>query len=111
MTGIEIKWTPFALRCLDEIHFYIFHEAGSASPADRFVNQLFDRVDQLVTFPQSGQVELSLSKRGLNCRYLVVGNYKIIKSYTSIAKSHPWLSYWMFFKRPRILIKLLHHDK
>lgn len=81
MTGIEIKWTPFALRCLDEIHFYIFHEAGSASPADRFVNQLFDRVDQLVTFPQSGQVELLLSKKGLNCRYLVVGNYKIIYEY------------------------------
>jgi plasmid stabilization system protein ParE len=78
MTGIEIKWTPFALRCLDEIHFYILYEAGSASPADRFVNQLFDRVDQLMNFPELGQVELSLSKRGLNCRYLVEGNYKII---------------------------------
>ncbi len=81
MRGIEIKWTPFALRCLDEIHFYILYEAGSASPADRFVNQLFNRVDQLVDFPESGQIEVSLFKRGLNCRYLIEGNYKIIYEY------------------------------
>ena len=71
----------FCFALSDEIHFYILHEAGSASPADRFVNQLFDRVDQLATFPESGQVELSLSKKGLNCRYLVEGNYKIIYEY------------------------------
>jgi toxin ParE1/3/4 len=73
-----IKWTPFALRCLDEIHFYISQETGSFVPAEKFVNLLFDRVGQLSDFPQSGSVETILLSKGIECRYLIEGNYKII---------------------------------
>ncbi|MBT1696843.1 type II toxin-antitoxin system RelE/ParE family toxin [Fulvivirgaceae bacterium PWU4] len=81
MAEIVITWTPFALRCLDEIHYFISEEAGSPHPADRFVEKIFARTNQLKSHPESGQQDILLAERGLHCRYLVEGNYKIIYEY------------------------------
>lgn len=75
---ISIQWTPFALRCLDEIHDYIQYKEKAIEPADRLINALFERVDQLVDFPESGQEEPFLEEIGQKSRYLVEFNYKII---------------------------------
>lgn len=78
MEKVIIKWTPFALHCLDEIFFYISTESGSTDVANKFIESLFERVDQLSDFPESGSIEIHLKDKGLMCRFLVEGNYKII---------------------------------
>jgi toxin ParE1/3/4 len=80
---ISVNWTPFAVRRLDEIYGFIVDETKSSEPAEKFVDKIFNRTDQLRTFPLSGQEELFLKGRGINCRYLVEGNYKIIYEYVS----------------------------
>ena len=74
----QIVWTSFSIQCLDEIFEFIFNETFSKTIAKKEVNKLISRVDQLVLFPDSGQIELLLKKIGQNSRYLVEGNYKII---------------------------------
>lgn len=78
MADIVVTWTPFALRCLDEIHYFISEEAGSTSPADKFIEKIFERTNQLITYPESGQTEIFLSERGIQSRYLVEASYKIV---------------------------------
>ncbi|SMO36687.1 type II toxin-antitoxin system RelE/ParE family toxin [Gracilimonas mengyeensis] len=75
---VSIQWTPFALRCLDEIHDFIQYQEKAVEPADQLINMLFERVDQLIDFPESGQEEPLLKEIGQNSRYLVEFNYKII---------------------------------
>ena len=36
----KIVWTPFAFRCLDEIHEYILTESMSARIADNFIARI-----------------------------------------------------------------------
>lgn len=79
--SIEATWTPFALRSLDEIYDFIANRAKSALPAEKFVDMLFNRTDQLKQFPLSGQEELYLKQRGIPCHYLLEGNYKIVYEY------------------------------
>lgn len=81
MAEIAITWTPFALRCLDEIHYFISQEAQAVGPADKFIDKIFYRTNQLKSFPESGQEEIFLKKRGIHCRYLVEGYYKIVYEY------------------------------
>ena len=81
MNEVQVTCSPFALRSLEEIRFYILHEAKSESPATRFVEKIFDRTDQLSFLSESGQKELSMIARGINCRYIIEGNYKIIYEY------------------------------
>ena len=59
-----VKWTPFALGCLDEIYDYIAYREKSDVLASRLINTIFERVDQLKTFPESGQPETLLKKIG-----------------------------------------------
>ena len=74
----QIVWTSFSIQCLDEVYDFIFNETFSETIAQKEVNKLIARVDQLALFPDSGQIELLLKKIGQNSRYLVEGNYKII---------------------------------
>lgn len=73
-----VKWTPFALRCLQEIHEYIRFKEKSAAPADELINALFDKVSQLERFPESGHPEPLLTAIGQDSRYLIEFSYKII---------------------------------
>jgi plasmid stabilization system protein ParE len=81
MTEVEVKWSPSALRSLEEIRFYITNEAKSEAPDTRFIEKIVDRTDQLSFFPESGQKQLNMIERGINCRYIIEGNYKIIYEY------------------------------
>ena len=78
MSQFNISWTPFALKCLDDIFEYIRHETKSIEPAQKFTDQIIDRTFQLESFPFSGQEEPLLSSTGQDARYLIEGNYKII---------------------------------
>ena len=51
---VVIKWSEIALDDLREIHAYISKD--SKIYADRYVDKLFNWVDQLVSHPKSGRV-------------------------------------------------------
>ena len=78
---ISIKWTSFALSCLDEIYDYIAFKEKSTESAFRLQEAIFDRVEQLKDFPESGQTEPLLQEIGQDSRYLLEASYKIIYEY------------------------------
>ncbi|MCV9389231.1 type II toxin-antitoxin system RelE/ParE family toxin [Reichenbachiella ulvae] len=80
---LSIKWTPFALGCLDEIYEYISFREKSSSPAIKLVDDIFKRVNQLLDFPESGQIEPLLLEIGQESRYLIIASYKLIYEYHS----------------------------
>lgn len=103
---IDIRWTPFALRSLDEIYNFIVQEAKSISPAEKFIDKIFNRTDQLKYFPLSGQEEVLLSQKGLNnCHYLVEGNYKIIYEYLKDKKIIVILDIFNTNRNPENILK------
>lgn len=79
--NITIKWTPFALGCLDEIYDYISFRENNHSPALKLINEIFNRTNQLINFPESGQTEMLLSENNQYGRYLIIKSYKIIYEY------------------------------
>ncbi len=81
---ISLNWTPFALGCLDEIHAYITYKEKSPEQANKLIARVFDRVEQLKNFPDSGQKEPLLTDVGQDSRYLVEASYKIIYEYHPI---------------------------
>jgi plasmid stabilization system protein ParE len=81
---LTLKWTPFALSCLDQIYDYIAFREKSDASAFKFVNKIFERVDQLIDFPESGQAEPLLAEIGRDSRYLVIASYKIIYEYLPV---------------------------
>jgi plasmid stabilization system protein ParE len=84
---LTLKWTPFALSCLDQIYDYISFREKSDASAFKFVNEIFERVDQLIDFPEPGQAEPLLAEIGRDSRYLVIASYKIIYEYHSVRDS------------------------
>lgn len=81
MAQVEIKWTRFAEKCLDEIYDYILEETHSKDIARKVVLALIKSTEQLKKFPNSGNIEPLLKKFKQNHRYLVEGNYKVIYQY------------------------------
>lgn len=75
--GLKVFWTDTAKYQLEEIFDYYSHKA-SLSLARKLVKQIVNRTIQLEQNPKSGSLELLLSKRKFEYRYLVEGNYKII---------------------------------
>lgn len=71
---VKIIWTEFAIEDLKSIHNYILKD--SKVYADRFIEKLISRVDQLESNPQSGRIvpEFNIG----TIRELVEGNYRII---------------------------------
>jgi toxin ParE1/3/4 len=71
---VKIIWTEFAVEDLRSIHDYISKD--SKHYADRYVDKIITRVEQLETNPQSGRVvpEFNLDK----VRELLEGRYRII---------------------------------
>ena len=81
MKKSKLFWTAFALKALDEVADYIEKESKSKSIAEKYINKLVSRVDQLEDFSESGVKEPLLEHLNLNIRFLVEGNYKIIYQY------------------------------
>ena len=71
---VKVVWTEFALEDLRSIHSYISND--SKIYADKFVETLINRVDQLETFPKSGRVVPEFESDTL--RELFEGNYRIV---------------------------------
>jgi toxin ParE1/3/4 len=85
---VKIVWTNLAIEDLKSIHSYISRD--SKTYADRFIEKLTARVDQLENFPSSGRVVPEFGKD--NIRELIEGNYRIIyrihADYIGIARIH-----------------------
>ena len=69
----RIIWTEPALYELDEIADYISLDKPLA--AERFVQRVFERIEQLVTHPKSGSVPAEL--KGTQYRQLVIPPVRI----------------------------------
>ena len=76
---VRIIWTEFALEDLQSIHEYISKD--SKRYADRYVDKLIDRVNQLENFPKSGRVVPEFDSESI--RELIEGNYRIIYKISS----------------------------
>jgi toxin ParE1/3/4 len=71
---VKIVWTEFALEDLKSIHGYISKD--SKIYADRFIEKLISRVDQLENNPESGRIVPEFNIEII--RELIEGNYRII---------------------------------
>ena len=71
---VKVIWTEFAIEDLRLIHEYISKD--SQRYADRFIEKLIERVDQLESFPNSGRVVPEFNLQTI--RELIEGNYRII---------------------------------
>ncbi len=71
---VNINWTDFAVQDLQDIYAYIAKD--SKYYADRYIDKLIERVDQLITQPKSGRVVPEFGV--LTIRELIEGNYRIV---------------------------------
>lgn len=71
---MEVIWSPLALDKLEATAKYIALDKPSA--ADKWINDVFDRVDLLASQPEIGREVPELL--GSNYREVVFGNYRII---------------------------------
>jgi toxin ParE1/3/4 len=84
----RIVWTDLAIEDLRSIFDYISRD--SRIYADRYVEKLVSRVDQLESNPKSGRVVPEFNKEEI--RELIEGNYRIVYKTTGdsvvIARVH-----------------------
>lgn len=70
----EINWTPQALDDVEAIANFIAHD--SPHYAQLFATKVFDAVERLNLFPESGRVVPEIDQ--MNIREIILGNYRII---------------------------------
>ena len=78
---VKLVWTEIAIEDLRSIHEYISKD--SKLYADRFIEKIINRIDQLENFPKSGRVVPEFDSSDI--RELIEGNYRIIYK-TSISQ-------------------------
>jgi toxin ParE1/3/4 len=76
---VSITWTALAIEDLRNIYDYILKD--SKVFADRIIDNIFTRVDQLSYFPKSGRVVPEFENDSI--RELIQGNYRIIYKVTN----------------------------
>jgi toxin ParE1/3/4 len=69
-------WSPLALDRVADIARYIAKDNPGA--AERWVNELFDSVERLADFPESGRIVPEVGVRRI--RELIFGAYRVIYS-------------------------------
>lgn len=84
---IDVNWTPTALKRLDEIYEYIAFNSKSVDPAIRVTDAIFDRTDQLKSFPELGAKEPLLEKLA---RIAGICWKEIIKFFMNIIQCIRW---------------------
>lgn len=69
---MKVEWSPLALERVEDIARYIAHPEA----ATRWVTELFDTVERLADFPESGRLipEIGISRIG----ELIFGAYRVI---------------------------------
>lgn len=73
---MKVEWSPLALERVQDIGQYIARDNPAA--AVRWVNELFDAVERLGDFPESGGVVPEVGVRRI--RELIFGVYRVIYS-------------------------------
>lgn len=73
---MKVEWSPLALDRVTDIARYIAKDNPGA--AERWVNELFDAVERLGDFPESGRVVPEVGVRRI--RELIFGAYRVIYS-------------------------------
>ena len=73
---MRVEWSPLALDQVSEIARYIAKDNPDA--AERWVNELFESVERLADFPESGRVVPEVGVRRI--RELIFGAYRVIYS-------------------------------
>ncbi|MEO6405356.1 MAG: type II toxin-antitoxin system RelE/ParE family toxin [Ferruginibacter sp.] len=71
---VRVVWTEIAIEDLRLIHEYISKD--SKHYADRFIEKLIERVDQLERFPKAGRVVPEFDTKII--RELIEGNYRLV---------------------------------
>ncbi len=71
---VKVIWTDFAIEDLKSIHEYISKD--SLSYANKFIEKVIARVDQLENFPNSGRIVPEFHSELI--RELIEGNYRIV---------------------------------
>ncbi|SRR6056297_10940 len=87
--ALDVYWLRRAEDKLEDIYYYYSLKAGEQI-AQSLVNGIVDKTISMRNHPKVGQVELELSHRVEEFRYLVYKNYKIL--------------YWINYKEGRIEI-------
>jgi addiction module RelE/StbE family toxin len=70
----KIKWTPQSLEDIEAIANFITRD--SSYYARMFTIKVFEAVDRLELFPESGRVVPELNRKEI--REVIIGNYRII---------------------------------
>jgi toxin ParE1/3/4 len=73
---VKVEWSPLALDRVSDIARYIAKDDPDA--AERWVDELFDSVDRLADFPESGRIVPEVGVRRI--RELILGAYRVIYS-------------------------------
>ena len=73
----KVRYTAQALHDLDEVWDYISFELQNPQAAEKTVNRILDKVDQLVEFAQSGALLSAVSEVMGEERFLVCDSYMI----------------------------------
>ena len=71
---MNIVWSPLAVDRASEIAGYIAQDKLSA--AEKWIETLFSKVEQLKTFPESGRIVPEIEDAQF--REIIYGNYRII---------------------------------
>ena len=77
---MRVEWSPLALDRVSDIARYIAKDNPDA--AIRWVNELFEAVERLADFPESGRVVPEVGVRRI--RELIFGAYRVIYSVSSM---------------------------
>lgn len=73
---MKVEWSPLALDRVSVIARYIAED--NPGGAERWVNELFDSVERLADFPESGRVVPEVGVRRI--REVIFGAYRVIYS-------------------------------
>ena len=71
---MRIVWSPLSIERVEEISLYISNDSPLA--AQGWVEEIFDYVSSLETFPELGRRVPEINKN--NYRELIFGNYRIV---------------------------------
>lgn len=71
---MKIQWSPLSIDRISEISEYIAQDSPNA--AERWVHSIFDRVEQIKDFSESGQPVPETNRKDI--QQLIILNYRII---------------------------------
>lgn len=73
---MKVEWSPLALDRVSDIASFIARDNPAA--AERWINELFDAVERLAEFPESGRIVPEVGVQRI--RELIFGAYRVIYS-------------------------------